>query len=337
LPYHPKSSDCHCDPAEAGEAIPLPQRWERSRCRGRSLCLPKCKNIQKNGDDTIMKKTLGTLIILLLSSLLNAQQGKWVTVTGEAYLEGNKTPKEAKNEALRDARKKAIETVVGIKIKDRLMILERSDDPVTKAVSLTESYSAGRIVEQEKPVWQTETREIEPGKPLLIVYKVNLRVKVVKDVRKKDSFKLNASLNKEQYYTGDEMRISVKPTEDCYITIFNFAADNTVYVLFPNPFQANNYVKKNQKIDIPTDSEIKRGIKYELSLPDGMNSHIEVIKIIGVQEDNPIQATEKLENSIGMYKIFTSVSDYEEVTKWILSLPEGKFAEEDVQYNIIRK
>ena len=217
------------------------------------------------------------------------------------------------------------------------MMLERSDDPVTKAISLTESFSAGRIIEEKDHVWETETKVIDSSKPPMVIYRVKLKAKVIKDTKRKNTFSLNVELNRKQFYTGDNMRIKVKPTDDCYITVINFASDNKVYILFPNPFQTNNYIKKNEEFLIPSDLDMKKGIEYTLFLPDGINSHTEVIKVIGIKQNNPVKAIEQIENSVGGYKIFSSTTDFTNFNKWILSLPDEDFSEEDVHYNIIRK
>ncbi|MFC1725509.1 DUF4384 domain-containing protein [candidate division KSB1 bacterium] len=282
-------------------------------------------------------KSLTSFLLLIICIPSFAQDAKWVEVSGEAILEGNKTRNEVQNEALQDAKRKAIELICGVTVKDRIMILEKSDDPVTKAVSLTECFSSGRIIEEKNIKWSTETKVIQEGKAPVVIYIVNLEIKVVKNVKSSKSFNLNLSLNQEQFYTGDQIRIKVNPSEDCYITILNFASDNNVYVLFPNPYQKENFIKKDHDTIIPSNSEIKRGIEYEVSLPIGINSHIEVIKVIGSKKNNPIKAIDKLDRSVGGYKVFSSTTDYTKVTKWILSLPDGEFAEEDIQYNIIRK
>jgi len=287
----------------------------------------------------IMKRILFiiTLCLIFNSSSLFSQQSQLVDVTGEAYLEGDKTVKEVQNEALQNARKKAIELVAGVSIRDRIMVIERSDDPVTKAASLTESFSAGRIIEEKDLIWKTESKVIDLSKPPVVIYRVKLKARVVKDFKRENTFALNVELNQQRFYSGDDIRIKIKPTEDCYISVINFASDNKVYVLFPNPFQRNNFVERNEEVIIPSDADMMKGIKYAVYLPDGINRHIEVIKVIGVKHNNPLRALEEMKNSVGGYKIFSSVTDLTDFNKWILSLPEGDFSEEDVHYTIIRK
>lgn len=86
------------------------------------------------------------------------------------------------------------------------------------------------------------------------VQKVNRdqqRLSQVKPRIPSKTLRLKVSTNKLRYKIGDAIVISVTPTEDAYITVINHGASGDVHQLFPNKYNRQRFVKKNQTIRIP--------------------------------------------------------------------------------------
>jgi hypothetical protein len=56
--------------------------------------------------------------------------------------------------------------------------------------------------------------------------------------------------------------ITARSSENGYLYLFDFLADNSVLLMFPNPISPDNAIKANRPLQIPTATEQKRGIAY---------------------------------------------------------------------------
>ena len=86
---------------------------------------------------------------------------------------------------------------------------------------------------------------------------VRLRVKIGTQKGQKDpDFSIKASLNRDVYKVGDTLRIKLISTQDCYLTVLDIS-DNVVYVLFPNKYCGDNFVRKGQNFEFPSNNQEK--------------------------------------------------------------------------------
>ena len=60
-------------------------------------------------------------------------------------------------------------------------------------------------------------------------YRVRMKAGVAEETTGADPhFRLNASLNRPSFNDGDEMLITIKPTKDCYVSVFIILEDEKV-------------------------------------------------------------------------------------------------------------
>ena len=64
---------------------------------------------------------------------------------------------------------------------------------------------------------------------------------------------VSASVNRanRKYKHGDNVVLTVKPTEDAYIWVFDTGTSGKVHQIFPNRYAKNNFVKANAALRIP--------------------------------------------------------------------------------------
>ena len=117
-------------------------------------------------------------------------------------------------------------------------------------------------------------------------YAITLRAKV-KPVRveRRGEFAIKAKLNKTVFSEGEEMQITVIPSENAYVHIFNVGQDNTVTVLLPNKFRRDNFLSGKKELIFPDDELREMGVRLRVAPPPGANKALEKIKLVATKKN----------------------------------------------------
>ncbi len=75
------------------------------------------------------------------------------------------------------------------------------------------------------------------------------------------------------YQIGDEVRISVRPTESAYIHVFDVKSTGEITQIFPNSFESNNWVAAGQTLVIPPSNA---RFVFNIAPPRGLSKVIAV-------------------------------------------------------------
>ena len=85
---------------------------------------------------------------------------------------------------------------------------------------------------------------------------VVLKVKVGRQKGEKDPyFTIEASLNREYFKDGEEIELSIKSSKNCYLTVLNICSNDSVYVIFPNEFRSDNFLRAGEQFNLPNKYE----------------------------------------------------------------------------------
>jgi hypothetical protein len=269
-----------------------------------------------------------SLFLVLSNSPAFSQDSEWVTVDGIAPIE-NVTKNEARKNAIANARREAVEKVVGVDILSETMVINYN---VSGDVIRTIPH--GKVIGQE--IIREEIELIpskNKGEAPYLAYKVKMRARVVKEKGKTDVFfRLEAELNRTVFREGDPMEVRVTPSKDCYLSIFNLLEDETAIILFPNRFRQNNFVKANVTFTFPDDTDRKKGISLEAFLGAGKEKADEIIHILALKEPLHFNTARFQEGIYGVYDGRSAmVSD---LVKDIVGIPLSDRAEKFIQYRI---
>jgi hypothetical protein len=96
---------------------------------------------------------------------------------------------------------------------------------------------------------------------------------------------IKLTLNEDVYHDGDEMIISIRPTMDCYLTVFNIMHDNKVMVLLPSRYQEYRYAKKGMTYTIPDKENMGNQRRVRTYNTTGTPSVRESILVIATRHD----------------------------------------------------
>jgi hypothetical protein len=271
-----------------------------------------------------------SLILVLFHSPVFSVDSEWVTVEGTAPIE-NVTKNEARKQAIANARREAVEKVVGVDILSETMVINYN---VSGDVIRTIPH--GKVIGQEII---TEEIELIPaknkGEAPYLAYKIKMRAKVIKEKGQSDVFfRLEAELNRTVFREGDLMKIKVTPSRDCYLSIFNILEDETAIILFPNRFKQNNFVKANATFTFPDDSDRKKGITLEAFLVEGKEKADEIIHILALKEPLQFNTARFKEGIFGIYDGRSAMVN--DLVKNIVGIPLSHRAEKFIQYRITK-
>jgi len=237
----------------------------------------------------------------------------------------NISPEEAKERAVQRALQLAIEQFSGIEVSGRTTSIEaESNDNVSIAhfSKLTQQVSNGIVLEKE--ILEEKNFVFDDG---IIIKSVTSKIKVGNQKGKKDpSFQITATLNREYYKNGEELEIELKSSKDCYITILNICSNDSVYVLFPNNYRENNFLKSGEIFKLPNSDDKKIGLYFPVNLLPNKDKDFEMIKVIATKEKTDFSSVYLL-SAYGTYQ--TALIDLQ---NWLLKIPRNEIEEVDLQY-----
>ncbi len=249
----------------------------------------------------------------------------WFQITESVTIE-NITPEEANEMAVQKACKRAIEYFSGIEIKGQIISIQAENQNeilVDNFSSITQQTARGIIIEKE--ILKNEI--ISKGNQLLKV--VTIKLKVDKQKGERDpAFQITTDLNREHFRDGEEMELSVKSSKDCYLTILNICSNDSVYVIFPNKFRNDNFIKSGDSFQLPNSNDKKNGVCFPVNLLPNKNEDFEMIKVIATKQKIDFSSVYSF-SAYGTYQ--TALRDLQ---NWLLKIPRNEIEEIDLQYFI---
>ena len=267
--------------------------------------------------------------------------GGWIEAVGEAYLI-HITREEAMKKALKDAREQAIMFAVGVKLQSEILDIQRayiSGDTEAAHQSFTDisqHTSSGKIVEEKRPKWETYLMDNPAGGPRITVYRCILQAKVEKEKGWIDpDFQVSLTLNRLIFRDGDEVTMEISATKDCYLTVLDIAANDTVIVLLPHQYRADNFIKAGATTVLPNEEERSIGIHYRAHLPKGAEQTTESIKVIATKK--PYRLRLAWEQVGGFNFVPTSRAALSSLYRWLVRIPLNERAEAQAIYEIRKK
>lgn len=249
----------------------------------------------------------------------------WFEVTESVAIE-NITPEKAKEKAIQKACKRAIEYFSGIEISGRVIGMQAENQDkifIDNFSSITQQTVKGIV--SKKEILKDETISIDNQ----LIKAVTVKVKVEKQKGEKDpTFQINANLNRNYLQDGDEIEITVKSSKDCFLTILNICSNDSVYIIFPNAYRKDNFIKSGELFHLPDSNDKKIGLDFTVNLFPNKNKDLEMIKVIATKEKIDFSSVYSF-SAYGTYQ--TALIDLQ---NWLLKIPRNEIEEVDLQYFI---
>jgi len=241
--------------------------------------------------------TRGILILsLLFPSLARAETKKWEI--GEAWVSlATRTQEEARDEAKQRAIREAIEKVAGVHIRSELIVqADMESQQILEYInSLTYAQCIGHEILEEKPVIDAKSNQA--------AYYVRVKAQVAIDKGKGDpGFRIEAKLNRAVFEEMDEMSIQIRPTRDCYVTIFYVMPGGKASVIFPNRYHPSGYVRKGEEIKFPDKEDLERGIHLRAMVLTESRRSMDRMLVVATLDDEDLVGSDFTEGIYGEFK-----------------------------------
>jgi hypothetical protein len=269
------------------------------------------------------------LLLIPLGLIAEPESDVWVSCTGEASLH-NITYEQAQTLAKRQARLDAIEKACGVSVHAESFV-----NNFVLAGDFIQALSYGEVLEEKDLKWETVSLSASEhtGPPAIIVrLTMNARVRPVSG-KPDPAFKIDLDLNKKVYETGNEVVFHVKASKDCYLTILNLAADDSVYVLFPNDLRRDCRMNGGSESDFPSTEDRDGGLRIKVASLPGHDEDIEMVKVIATEQNVPF--LEGFETSTGFEVIGTPRVAVARLARWLSEIPVSERAEASATYRVL--
>ena len=271
----------------------------------------------------------------------------WVDATGECY-GANLIPADAQKTALERARRNAIEAALDAQMRAQGTIMRSLRGFHQSFIAVNQFSIYGEIIEEKAPFWEdVRNIQLRPTDPPVPLYQTTLRARISQKESQRDpGFSIHLSLNNATFLDGEEMILSITPTQDCYVTVFNILSDHTVLIL--DTYQGDKLLAiPGQKTSfIPSEEEIQSGKHFRVALPAGRTEEVESVLVIATKEYFPFLAG-KVESSCqdmavtGRKEVLAVLPTYqsalEEINRWLVGIPLEKRSFDIKEYRIIKK
>ena len=238
------------------------------------------------------------LLILLIISNLYASQSTIIEADGIACMGYDKSRKQTEEEALANAKKKAVEhTATYIKSESRLNDFELEKD-------LIEAYSNAtvKLIQETNKVWYKDAA-------LGDCCQVRIKAEVIPDNEAMDriskgtgqtddpSAPLDIRLwtNKGEYREGEKIKIYIRGNKPFYARILHKGVNGELLQLIPSPYRKDHYFNGGAIYEIPSGED---QFNIEVAPPFGRESIIVYASTAPLGEINLIPAG-------GFFKITT--------------------------------
>lgn len=243
-----------------------------------------------------------------------------VEVENRILLTPDKTPAQARTEAINGALGEAVRQAVGTQIQAEQSLF-RSETPgglQDRFLSVVQLATAGRAID-----WRfIEDRMVGVGTQTY--YLVKLAVTVEAETGRPDpGFQVSLRLNDELFFDrgspqeSDEIVATITTTQDAYLTIFG-VSDDTVQVLLPNPLVPQNFIPQGTEFEFPSAEWRARGLRLRAVLPPGRSKTEEYMVVVGTRTEVPFgEASGRIEGQI----VETVKAMLMDLNRWLVNIP----------------
>jgi len=245
------------------------------------------------------------------------------------------TVEDARTEALNLARQDALEKVrlevIGYTAGSLTELSTKDDFQIYDSFTrFVRTITKGRILSEEILFDGIENQSMPGTNRTQPIYRVKIRAQIHQEEGEPDpTFKLSVSLNQETFRVGETITLELNATQDCYVTVFNLYAHDSLRIWFPHEFAKDNRLQKGKSFMIP-DPEAVWDIP--LGLLSGKEIDVESVLIVATKDNIPFPTLKAatIEGALAMDQALTAVSN------WLIEIPIDCRTEDMATYRIVK-
>jgi hypothetical protein len=206
----------------------------------------------------------------------------WLETEGLVRVGDQDSRSQARAAAMAEARKRAMESFLGVDLKQRGLDFQqeglRDEDQLVE--SILQTTRRGRVIDEK--VLKEGYMDV-PGCPACR-FRMTLRSCLVPLPTDSDhDFQVELSLSRTRFVDGDEARIKVTATRECYVYLYDVGVDGETSLVVPNEIVPEVRLKAGETFEYPDADARKRGVKLVAQLPEGKSVSAETIRLIATK------------------------------------------------------
>ncbi|MBT4502615.1 MAG: DUF4384 domain-containing protein [Gemmatimonadetes bacterium] len=272
---------------------------------------------------------LGAFLLGPTATAVQAEEQEWYSGEGIApivHITVEKARQFAWDQALVDALSQASLEVTGATMMKIEEGGEEGDDQFSQFVR---TATRGRIVAVDTLFDEAEQRTVAGGARRELVYRVSMRAQVQPEMGRPDpGFQLELDLNKALFADGENLSLELTASRDCYVTLFNLYANDSLLVLLPNELLRDNQLQAGQTLSIPPRNE---GWELPVGLLPGRETDREVLLAVATKSEIPFPAAR-----VARQGLMSMDEALLTVNRWLAAIPSDQRTEAVAFYRIVK-
>jgi hypothetical protein len=142
-------------------------------------------------------------------------------------------------------------------------------------------------------------------------------------------FSIDLKVDKPIYQIGENIFITVRPSRDCYLTLYDISTLGEVTQIFPNHFAADNLLQAAQLYRIPSEAD---AFDFEVTGPPGIER---VRAICSVNNVNLFSQQRQIDRNEVFPRIYVAPNQFEQtLDQQLNSIPSDQWAEASVTFEV---
>jgi len=200
----------------------------------------------------------------------------------------------------------------------------------SRLAQFVRTATRGRIVGVDTLFDGHEARAIPGSERRELVYRVAIRARVRPETGVPDpAFQVDLRLNKEVFRDGETLGMELSTTQDCYLTVFNLFANDSLLVVFPNEWLFDNRVQADRPRRIPP-----RGAGWDLpvGLLPGRDRDEEMLLAVATKDPVRFGGGEA-----GIRQALLALDEaLLAINNWLVEIPAERRTQAMASYRVVR-
>lgn len=259
-----------------------------------------------------------------------------IEATGEAELGQGVTKEQADLLAYDDALRSAIRKTCPMGVSSPMALLNNS-----LIVELLQYAKRGIPVDTEILARETIADSVMRDGERMTVDRRRVRIRTRFVALQGDDdpgFQVTISGLESSYIEGQEAKVRITATRDCYVYLFTVAADQSVTVFFPNKYRQDNRLNAGKSIEFPDENDGRKGIQFIMEMPPGQRSHTnEWITAIAVKRPVDFLSGTQIQEALEKTYTRNETGLLGNLLGTLAQLSSNDVAQDVKQYEVLRK
>ncbi len=212
----------------------------------------------------------------------------WVESQGVADVTSSMSPEQSKAMAISEARRMALEKVLGVRVRARDLVFQQSglEGNDSMIQSLVQTMRQGRIIDEKVG----KNGYVPSSQCPYCRYQAEVSDCVKPFPRKSDqNFWVRINLSKQHLVSGDSEQVDVSASTRCYVYLYDQAMDGSLSLIVPNDYVSHLRVGPNSPLIYPDPNKPEEeGLALVAEIPPGQKMSAETISVIASKEPLPV-------------------------------------------------